>query len=203
MRVTQLAHIVLPRWKGEIRSWHRHGTSRAIHVRLRGGFDAVISNAMVSSIDILGRLFMIPLHRTLNLILSICAGAQGARDASQSKSWRIYHDFDWEASLAPCGNGRHTASIYKLLVYGLKEFLRKAACAVMQFLLINAFDCLAVSVFIYILVSLRDRRRRGGLPYPPGPTPWPIIGNLLDVPKDTPWSTYVDMSKKYGTRNIL
>jgi hypothetical protein len=73
----------------------------------------------------------------------------------------------------------------------------------MQFLLINAFDCLAISVFLYILVSLRDRRRRGGLPYPPGPPPWPIIGNLLDIPKDTPWSTYTDMSKKYGRRNML
>jgi hypothetical protein len=73
----------------------------------------------------------------------------------------------------------------------------------MQFLLINAFDCLAISFFFYLLVNFRDRRRRGGLSYPPGPPSWPIIGNLLDVPKDIPWSAYADMSKKYGRRVIL
>ncbi|KAF8483980.1 cytochrome P450 [Russula ochroleuca] len=68
----------------------------------------------------------------------------------------------------------------------------------MQFLLINAFDCLATSLFIYLLVNFRDRRRRGGLSYPPGPPSWPIIGNLLDVPKNPSWTAYADMSKKYG-----
>ncbi|KAN0109867.1 cytochrome P450 [Russula decolorans] len=67
----------------------------------------------------------------------------------------------------------------------------------MHSLLINAIDCLATSLFIYLLFVFRDRRRRGGLPYPPGPPPRPIIGNILDIPKDTPWITYVDMSKKY------
>ena len=73
----------------------------------------------------------------------------------------------------------------------------------MQFLFINAFDCLAISFFIYLLVGLRDLRRRGGLSYPPGPPSWPLIGNLLDLPKETPWTAYTDMSKKYGRCNIL
>ena len=73
----------------------------------------------------------------------------------------------------------------------------------MQSLLINVIDCLAISLFIYLLFVFRDRRRRGGLPYPPGPPPRPIIGNILDIPQDTPWITYVDMSKKYGTHNII
>ncbi len=73
----------------------------------------------------------------------------------------------------------------------------------MQFLLINAIDCLAISLFLYLLVVFRDHRRRGGLPYPPGPPSRPIIGNILDIPKDAPWLAYVDMSKKYGTHNIL
>ena len=73
----------------------------------------------------------------------------------------------------------------------------------MQFLLINAVDCLVVSLSLYLFVVFRDHRRRGGLSYPPGPPSWPIIGNLLDVPKDAPWIGYADMSKKYGRHNIL
>ena len=71
----------------------------------------------------------------------------------------------------------------------------------MQFLLINVLDCLAISLFLYLLVDFRNRRSRGWLSYPPGPPSWPIIGNLLDVPKETPWSEYADMSKTYGRRN--
>jgi hypothetical protein len=73
----------------------------------------------------------------------------------------------------------------------------------MPFLLINAFDCLAISFFVYLLVNFRERRRRTRLLYPPGPPLWPIIGNLLDVPKDMPWTGYTDMSKKYGRRKTL
>ena len=73
----------------------------------------------------------------------------------------------------------------------------------MQFLLINVVDCLAISSFLYLLVVFRDHRRRSGLPYPPGPPYRPIIGNLLDFPKDMHWSAYADMSKKYGMRIIL
>ena len=73
----------------------------------------------------------------------------------------------------------------------------------MQSLLINAIDCLAVSLSLYLLFVFRDHRRRGGLPYPPGPPPRPIIGNILDIPKDAPWTAYVDMSRKYGTHNII
>src|SRR6266576_4953820 len=73
----------------------------------------------------------------------------------------------------------------------------------MQSLLINAVDCLAISLFLYLFSVFRDNGRRGGLPYPPGPPPRPIIGNILDIPKDTPWITYVDMSRKYGTPNII
>src|SRR6267154_4008934 len=73
----------------------------------------------------------------------------------------------------------------------------------MQSLLITVIDFLAVSLSLYLLFVYRDNRRRGGLPYPPGPPPRPIIGNILDIPKDTPWTAYVDMSRKYGTLDTI
>ena len=73
----------------------------------------------------------------------------------------------------------------------------------MQILLINVFDCFFISCFLYLLTVFSDHRRRRGLPYPPGPPSRPIIGNLLDFPKDMPWSAYAEMSKKYGMGVIL
>ncbi|KAI4594709.1 hypothetical protein KJ359_007512 [Pestalotiopsis sp. 9143b] len=39
---------------------------------------------------------------------------------------------------------------------------------------------------------------RGRLPLPPGPPGAPLIGNVLQTPKDAPWIHYYDLSKKYG-----
>ena len=68
---------------------------------------------------------------------------------------------------------------------------------------ITAVDCLMLSLFAYLLLVLRDHRRRRGIPYPPGPRSWPIIGNLLDAPKQSPWAAYADMSKKHGLDVII
>ena len=51
--------------------------------------------------------------------------------------------------------------------------------------------------------SFRDYQRRGGLPYPPGPRPLPIIGNLLGIPIESSWLAYTRLAKKYGTSYIL
>ena len=79
---------------------------------------------------------------------------------------------------------------------GFFSFLRNQPRPVM-YLLINA---LTLSLFIYLLTVFRDHKRRRGLPYPPGPSSRPIIGNLLDIPKGASWVAYADMSKKYGRR---
>ena len=64
-------------------------------------------------------------------------------------------------------------------------------------------DFLAFISFLVILSTIRDHRRRGGLPYPPGPPRFPIIGNLLDIPREFSWLTYAQLAKKYGVFNSL
>ena len=52
-------------------------------------------------------------------------------------------------------------------------------------------------MFICFVTVSRHTRHRGG-PLPPGPAPLPVIGNLLDMPKERPWVAYRDWSHKYG-----
>ncbi|KAI9448698.1 cytochrome P450 [Lactarius psammicola] len=59
-------------------------------------------------------------------------------------------------------------------------------------------DLFAIVSFLVALSSIRDYRRRRGLPYPPGPRQLPLIGNLLDVPNNFSWLAYTELSKKYG-----
>ena len=51
------------------------------------------------------------------------------------------------------------------------------------------------------LFSFRNHMRRRGHPYPPGPKPSPIIGNLLDSPKQSQWTAYAERSKKLSIQN--
>ena len=40
--------------------------------------------------------------------------------------------------------------------------------------------------------------RSAGRPLPPGPPGIPILGNLFDLPKGSPWLGYRELSRKYG-----
>ncbi|KAI0274083.1 cytochrome P450 [Russula aff. rugulosa BPL654] len=64
--------------------------------------------------------------------------------------------------------------------------------------LISALDILVLVTSIAAFFAIRDYQRRRGLPYPPGPRPLPLIGNLLDIPKQFSWLAYSQISKKHG-----
>jgi hypothetical protein len=69
--------------------------------------------------------------------------------------------------------------------------------------LVVVLDLFAALLFVAALWAIRDHRRRGGLPYPPGPPSLPIIGNLLDIPREFSWLAYTRFSKKHGTSLLL
>ena len=60
--------------------------------------------------------------------------------------------------------------------------------------------CLAVPAFVYAAYTIRRRR---GLPYPPGPQGYPLIGNLAFPADPLLWERVYAMSKEYGTSFAL
>lgn len=55
----------------------------------------------------------------------------------------------------------------------------------------------ALSVFVLVLIYL-IRRWRVKFPFPPGPSGYPIIGNIFDMPTVQHWQTYTKWGKQYG-----
>ncbi|KAI0769932.1 cytochrome P450 [Fomes fomentarius] len=65
--------------------------------------------------------------------------------------------------------------------------------------LTSAVCTLALLLVICLIAArLNWRARTKGRPLPPGPTPFPLVGNLLDMPKATPWAGYRDLCARYG-----
>ena len=40
--------------------------------------------------------------------------------------------------------------------------------------------------------------KQTGLPLPPGPPKWPVLGNLLDFPSNAEWETFERWGKEYS-----
>ncbi|KAF9526561.1 cytochrome P450 [Crepidotus variabilis] len=66
-----------------------------------------------------------------------------------------------------------------------------------RLLLSDRFHGAALAVFVVLLVRVLSswfNKQK----YPPGPRPWPIIGNAFDIPKEEAWVTYANWKHKYG-----
>lgn len=63
-------------------------------------------------------------------------------------------------------------------------------------IILLATACVAL---LRYLRSLWDWKARSqGLALPPGPRPFPIVGNMFDLPEARPWLGFRDMCKDYG-----
>lgn len=57
---------------------------------------------------------------------------------------------------------------------------------------------LAVSLLALLAALLISRRSSSKGPLPPGPKGWPVIGNMLQLPKSRPWVKMEEWTREYG-----
>jgi len=56
----------------------------------------------------------------------------------------------------------------------------------------------ALSFLACALLALTLSKRASKKHYPPGPKPIPLVGNLFDVPVNTPWYRFAEYTREYG-----
>ncbi|KAF7791178.1 hypothetical protein EIP86_002189 [Pleurotus ostreatoroseus] len=61
-----------------------------------------------------------------------------------------------------------------------------------------AVHLLGLALIFVIIVSIRANKNRQ-LPLPPGPRAWPVVGNLLDVPRKRAFFEYSKWASDYGS----
>ncbi|KAG2070293.1 cytochrome P450 [Suillus decipiens] len=57
-------------------------------------------------------------------------------------------------------------------------------------------DLCFTGVVIYLVRQVVIKKNPA--PYPPGPRGWPLVGNVLDMPRINPWLTFAEWGRKYG-----
>lgn len=68
---------------------------------------------------------------------------------------------------------------------------------------LSSFSGVLVAVAVVGLVTwLVTKTFKQRLPFPPGPKPLPVIGNLLDIPHGKEWLVYQQWAHKYGKQRF-
>jgi hypothetical protein len=57
-------------------------------------------------------------------------------------------------------------------------------------------DAFLACVGVYLAKQVFTKKNPA--PYPPGPAGWPLIGNVLDIPRIKPCLTFAEWGEKYG-----
>ena len=70
---------------------------------------------------------------------------------------------------------------------------------------IYTIACVAgpLAVLVYIRSHMTWRTRSHGRSLPPGPSPLPFIGNLLDMPSERLWLTFGEWADKEGEARFV
>ena len=61
---------------------------------------------------------------------------------------------------------------------------------------ITLLDVCLAGVGAYLVKQVLTKKNP--VPYPPGPTGWPLVGNISDMPHAKRWLTFAEWGKKYG-----
>lgn len=67
---------------------------------------------------------------------------------------------------------------------------------------LTALDVVAALVGIYLVHALLVRSKRRA-PLPPGPKGLPLIGNVLDMPKELEWLKFSQWNDQYGEPSFV
>lgn len=69
--------------------------------------------------------------------------------------------------------------------------------------LISISTAILTFFLVYIVKKAIVLVYRPSRPFPPGPKPLPVIGNMLDLPLSTPSKAYIEWGKKYNSKILL
>ena len=75
--------------------------------------------------------------------------------------------------------------------------------SIMGLLETYSYQILAALLFGCILLRNSRRNNPKGLPLPPGPKGYPLIGSLFDMPIVKPWLVYDEWRKTYGKSSLI
>ena len=97
------------------------------------------------------------------------------------------------------GRGRH---VYSFASFHPLPFFSMSIASMIDLLETHPYHTLIALFFgsiILVYPQLKKARANPkGLPLPPGPKGYPLLGNLFDMPVDKAWLVYNDWYKTYG-----